>query len=348
MTVPIIDALLLALLTVTAVAIARSRNLLATAMLTGIFSLIGACWMLFLDAPDVAFTEAAVGAGISTVLIIATLCVLPADEKPGHESPLALVVVVLTGGVLAYGTLDMPRYGDPEAPANKSIITAAYLHSANHPPEAEGGGTHELDRYAVGIPNTVTTVLGSFRGFDTMGETAVIFTAGLGVVMILGGARRRRYTSEEEPDTSGSNEAPGRMKNQTILRVVSKLLIPYILLYAFYVQWHGDYGPGGGFQAGVIFAAAIILYTLIFGLQAAESAIRPAVAHACVALGLLLYIGVGIVTLLLGGEFLAYDALGSHGQHHGILIIETGVFITVASVMITIFYSFAELVRMDD
>ena len=138
------------------------------------------------------------------------------------------------------------------------------------------------------------------------------------------------------------------MKNQVILRVVAKLLIPYILLYAFYVQWHGDFGPGGGFQAGVIFAAGIILYALIFGLQAAEDAIHPRVVHRGVALGLLLYIGVGVAALALGGNFLDYDTLGHHGQHRGILLVETGVFITVASVMITIFYSFAELVRHDD
>ena len=137
------------------------------------------------------------------------------------------------------------------------------------------------------------------------------------------------------------------MSNQLIVRVVAKLLIPYILLYAFYVQWHGDYGPGGGFQAGVIFAAGVILYALIFGLQASEAAIRPRVAHAGLAIGLLLYIGVGIASLLLGAEFLNYDVLGPHGQHTGILLVETGVAITVASVMITIFYSFAELVRSE-
>ena len=137
------------------------------------------------------------------------------------------------------------------------------------------------------------------------------------------------------------------MKHQLILRVVAKGLLPYIFLYAFYVQWHGDFGPGGGFQAGVIFAAGVVLYTLIFGLQAAEDAIHPSLARAGAALGLLLYIGVGIVALLLGGEFLNYDTLGQHGQHYGILLVETGVFITVASVMIMIFYSFAELVRVE-
>jgi multicomponent Na+:H+ antiporter subunit B len=205
-----IDTALLAMLAVTAIAIARSRNLLGTAMLTGIFSLIGACWMLFLDAPDVAFTEAAVGAGISTVLILATLCVLPADEKRGEESPLALIVVLLTGGVLIYGTLDMPLFGDPNAPAARSPITEAYLYSAEHPSEEHGAhAPGDLERYAVGIPNTVTTVLASFRGYDTMGETAVIFTAGLGVLMILGGARRRRFETSDQPDTSSDDETAG-------------------------------------------------------------------------------------------------------------------------------------------
>jgi len=134
------------------------------------------------------------------------------------------------------------------------------------------------------------------------------------------------------------------MTTQPILRVVSKLLIPYILLYAFYVQWHGDFGPGGGFQAGVIFAAGIILYALIFGLEATEAAIRPRVVQAGAALGLLIYTGVGLFALLAGGEFLDYDTLGHHGQHYGIMLVEIGVGITVASVMLVIFYTFAELV----
>lgn len=135
------------------------------------------------------------------------------------------------------------------------------------------------------------------------------------------------------------------MHNEIVVRVVSKLLLPYILLYAFYVQWHGDFGPGGGFQAGVIFAAGIVLYGLIFGLEAAERAIRPRVVQSGAALGLLLYMSVGLVGILLGHTFLDYDALGEDGQHLGILLVEAGVGITVASVMIAIFYSFAEVVR---
>ena len=138
------------------------------------------------------------------------------------------------------------------------------------------------------------------------------------------------------------------MKNQVVPRVVAKLLIPYILLYALYVQWHGDYGPGGGFQAGVIFAAAVILYALIFDLADAQRAVRPWVVNLLVPLGLLLYIGVGIVTILRGGVFLEYGVLEHdpvHGQHLGILLVELGVGTTVAGVMLTVFYGFGEVVR---
>ncbi|NIM00866.1 MAG: Na(+)/H(+) antiporter subunit B [Acidobacteria bacterium] len=134
------------------------------------------------------------------------------------------------------------------------------------------------------------------------------------------------------------------MKRQSILRVVSKLLIPYILLFALYVQFHGDYGPGGGFQAGVIFAAAFILYGLVFGLEPVRRVAPPEVVEKVAALGVLVYAGVGVVAMLKGGNFLDYSALEqhkAHAQHHGILIIEAGVGITVAAVMISIFQAFA-------
>ena len=134
------------------------------------------------------------------------------------------------------------------------------------------------------------------------------------------------------------------MRRQSILRVVSKLLVPYILLFALYVQFHGDYGPGGGFQAGVIFAAGFILYGLVAGLDAARRAAPPALIERLAAFGVLLYAGVGIAAMLRGGAFLDYSALehdATHGQHHGLLLIELGVGITVASVMLAIFFSFA-------
>ena len=128
-----------------------------------------------------------------------------------------------------------------------------------------------------------------------------------------------------------------------LLRVISKFLIPLIALFAFYVQFHGDYGPGGGFQAGVILAASVILYALIFGLAEAKKAFPPRLIRYGMTLGVILYGGTGIVNFILGGEFLNYSNLAADaatGQHYGILAVELGVLTTVTSVMIAIFYAF--------
>lgn len=129
-----------------------------------------------------------------------------------------------------------------------------------------------------------------------------------------------------------------------ILHVVAKFVIPLIILFALYVQFHGDYGPGGGFQAGVIFSAALILYALVFGLDAAEKIIPAHWLRILAALGVLIYAGVGVVSMLLGGNYLDYSVLGSNqiaGQHIGILLVELGVGITVAAAMLILFFAFA-------
>jgi len=134
------------------------------------------------------------------------------------------------------------------------------------------------------------------------------------------------------------------MKPNLILHVVSKFLIPLIIIFALYVQFHGDFGPGGGFQAGVIFSAAIILYALVFGLDAAEEIIPSRLLRILASLGVVIYAGVGVVTLLLGANYLDYSVLGSTqiaGQHLGILLVELGVGISVAAVMLIIFFAFA-------
>ena len=135
------------------------------------------------------------------------------------------------------------------------------------------------------------------------------------------------------------------MKDQVVPRVVAKLLIPYILLYALYVQWHGDFGPGGGFQAGVIFAAGFVLYALIFGLDRLEAVVPPRLIEGGTALGLLLYAGVGIATMLLQANYLDYKVLDphdpGHGLHLGILLVEFGVGLTVSASMLAIFRAFA-------
>ena len=137
---------------------------------------------------------------------------------------------------------------------------------------------------------------------------------------------------------------PMRMHEKVILRVTAKFFIPMILLFGLYVQFHGDFGPGGGFQAGVIFAAAYVLYGLIFGLDAVKKVLPPSVAEAGSALGFLLYASVGIVSMIRGANFLDYDVLAehaTHGQHYGILLVELGVGITVAATMACMFYALA-------
>ena len=170
---------LLVLLACTAITIIRMRSLMAAVLLTGIFSFLSASWMLLLDAPDVAFTEAAVGAGLSTVLMLATLSLTGREAKPPVRGALRpLLLVLVTGAALVYGTLDMPHYGDPDAPIQR-YPSPSYV-----------------DRVAAEteIPNVVTAVLASYRGYDTLGETTVIFTAGIGVLLLLRGRSRRTPT----------------------------------------------------------------------------------------------------------------------------------------------------------
>ena len=130
-----------------------------------------------------------------------------------------------------------------------------------------------------------------------------------------------------------------------VLRVAAKMLIPLILMFALYVQFHGETGPGGGFQAGVIFAAAFILYALVFGMETARAVVPAALLRVLASFGVLLYAGVGLASLLAGGNFLDYSVLAEdhiEGQHLGIFLVELGVGITVTSIMIIIFYAFAE------
>ncbi len=134
------------------------------------------------------------------------------------------------------------------------------------------------------------------------------------------------------------------MRFDVILRITTKLILPFMLLFALYVQFHGDYGPGGGFQAGVIAGASIVLYSLIYGLAAAQRLVPGAVVEALVPLGVLIYAGVGIYGMLNGGNFLDYSPLAHdrvHGQEWGVFLVELGVFVTVSSTMLAIFYAFA-------
>ncbi|MCA9693352.1 MAG: Na(+)/H(+) antiporter subunit B [Myxococcales bacterium] len=375
----LIDSVLLILVTITAIAVVEVRSLYAAAMLSGIYSLLMALVWVNMHSMDVAFTEAAVGGGISTILILGTLVHTAREE--GKERRInwgALALVGLTGAALIYGTLDMPRFGDPSAPIHhhrvpelmaQNVGFTARVPGKQHPPAdfrprkdlklspvlarkvvanineqvreakpehhgpADGEHAHPSDDFNGHVPNTVTSLLADYRGFDTMFETTVIFTAGASLILLL---RRRR---EED-----QGSAP--IANAVIVRVVGKLFIPFILIFGLYVISHGEIGPGGGFQGGVILATAFILYGLVYGRPALQKILPTRVTDFMCALGVFIYVGVGVWTMTLGGKFLDYARLPAaspgDGGPLGMTLVEWGVGITVCTVMITIFNQLAE------
>lgn len=265
----LMNVALFGILTATALAIARMRALYEATMLAALFSLVTASLFVLLDAADVAFTEAAVGVGISTVLFLGVLALTRSREAvtPRRHRWPAAFVVLLAGGTLVYASQDLPTFGAADSPVQAHPITQTYLQQSQED---------------IGIPNTVTSVLASYRGFDTLGELVVVFTAGVAVVLLL--ARRPRANEGvRRPDLD--------LVEYRVLRVISGILMPFILLFACYVLFHGDFGPGGGFQAGVIFASGFVLYGLVFGLDRAERVLPRRAVRLLIPLGLLLYLG---------------------------------------------------------
>ncbi len=210
---------LLAFMAITAWSIARTRNLFVATMLAGIYSLLTATVFVLLDAVDVAFTEAAVGAGITTVLFLGALLLTDREAKPpkdrfGHRFGTygPMLLVVLLGAALVYTTLDplMPHFGDAGAPAQGRLAPEFLADTVRQVGREKPTATH--------IPNVVTTTLASYRGFDTLGEVVVIFTAGVGVLILLGGGtigaavrgrRRGRPRRREAPNISGTGGGAG-------------------------------------------------------------------------------------------------------------------------------------------
>ncbi len=311
---------LLTLLVIVAIAIVHTRNLFAAVMLTSIFSLLMAANFFILDAADVALTEAAVGAGVTMVIFLSALALTAEREKRRtYTRSAGLIVVGVTAITLIYATFDKPPLGDPDAPVHQHVAPY-YIEK-----------TPEF----MGFPNVVTAVLASFRGYDTLGEVFVVFTACIGVLFILD-ARR------------GVGSMYGRrgrgLHHHHIPQNVGRLLVPLIVLFGLYVQFHGEYSAGGGFQAGAIIATGIILYGLIEGENAALAAIpRPALLFLMVG-GASLYGLVGVVCMLLGGHFLDYSVLAENpvtGRQIGVIAIELGVGMTVCGALLSIFHAFA-------
>lgn len=232
----------------------------------------------------------------------------------------SLVIVVLTGALLIAVTADFPVWGDPYSPASTHVspyyITNAYKD--------------------VKTPNIVTTVLGDYRGFDTMLETAVVLIAGIAIMLLL-----RRSPLGSEPVFP---EGITHHEQNTIVQITCRLLIPPMQLYALYVVAHGHYSPGGGFQGGVVLGSTLILHSLAFGLGKTAQLFSERMVLVCTCAGVFIYAGIGLLCLLLGGNFLDYGELtallpvvAAEARSLGVLGIETGVAITVMAVMFSIY-----------
>ena len=193
----LINILFLVILFVVALAIARLRSLFAIVMLSGVYSLVSAAWYILVDAVDVGFTEAAVGAGMSTAVLLGAMLLTARTAKP--EKPLKrigpFIVCLVTGIMLIYASIDLPALGDATSPANAGV-GLTYL---------------QINWYDMGVPNVVTSVLASYRGFDTLGETAVVFTAGLAVALLLGfGERSLASSLKKQPKADARPAATGK------------------------------------------------------------------------------------------------------------------------------------------
>ena len=187
-----LNIILLVFVAAAGIAAVWLRNLLASAMILGIYSLLMAALWVVLDAVDVAFTEAAVGAGVTTVLMLLAIALTGRQEKRARARPWApLAISLTTAGLLVYATLGMPAFGTADAPAQLHVAPYYLQHG-----EAE-----------TGVPNVVTSVLAAYRGFDTLGEVTVIFTAGIGVLVLLSGASRRRRRATESASTPAKGDS---------------------------------------------------------------------------------------------------------------------------------------------
>ncbi len=269
---------------------------------------------------------------------------------------ISLIIVVLTGALLLYATRDFPTWGDPDSPAS-THVAAYHLEKAYE---------------QTSVPNVVTAVLADYRGFDTMFETGVIFCAGLGCFVLLRRFRRRdedsyyRHVSTgitlhikkgRIPDASSEFERIDTLWTpyDLIVKNVCRILAPFVQLFALYVIAHGHHSPGGGFQGGVILGASVILIAISHDMRTAVARISERTISILMALGVLIYSGIGALCMVLGGNFPDYASLSGilftgdiEARSLGILGVEIGVGMTVMAVMISIYNNLSSEGHQDE
>ena len=269
---------------------------------------------------------------------------------------IALIIVLLCGSLLLFATADFPAWGDPNSPAN-SYLSPHYIQKSME---------------ETGVPNLVTSVLADYRSFDTMFETAVVFCAGLACFLLLRNFKRKEENSYRHIPTGviiqfkkGGKTLPvGKEFEQMdtewvpydiIIQTVCRILIPFIQLYALYVVAHGDFSPGGGFQGGVIFGSSLILYAIAYNLRALVQRVKERIIGLFSSIGVLIYAGIGVVCMILGGNFLDYGKLSQilpvdegHIRAIGMLGVEIGVGITVMAAMVIIYVNIVSEGRHDE
>ena len=269
---------------------------------------------------------------------------------------IGLIIVVLAGALLLYSTQDFPSWGDPASPASTHIATYHLTKAFEE----------------TSVPNVVTAVLADYRGFDTMFETGVIFCAGLGCFVLLRLFRNRdedsyyrhvatgitlHIKSAKIPDVSSEFERIDTLWTpyDLIVKTVCRILAPFVQLFGLYVIAHGHHSPGGGFQGGVILGASVILIAISHDMRTAIGRISEKSIHILMAVGVLLYSGIGALCILLGRNFLDYASLSRilftneiEARSLGILGVEVGVGITVMAVMISIYNNLSSDGRLDE
>lgn len=235
------------------------------------------------------------------------------------------IIAVVLGALLIYAEADFPAWASSKSPANAGELSQYYIKNI-------------YDETLV--PNMVTAVLADYRGYDTLFETVVVFTAGLAIFAILGtGVMREKKTAVPAPKRIYS-EPPFDL----IVRISTRMLVPVIQLFALYVLAHGHHSPGGGFQGGVILAASFIMLELSSDLRAEAAKLTHRMSIWLGIIGIVIYAGWGTLSLFFGGHFLDYDMLQAlfpldplMARSHSMLIVEVGVAFTVSSIMLLIF-----------